>query len=92
MQHRYREGGFQVSQKEEMLVWQNSADAYDCTKLILMNLNTGNTREITATGNNRMMPLGFMNEDLIYGVADMAILSGILRFYYISHVCCLYSE
>lgn len=48
----------------------NSADAYDCTKLILMNLNTGNTREITATGNNRMMPLGFMNEDLIYGVAE----------------------
>ncbi len=65
-----QEGSFQVSQKEEMLVWQNSADAYDCTKLILMNLNMGNTREITATGNNRMMPLGFMNEDLIYGVAE----------------------
>ena len=65
-----QEGSFQVSQKEEMLVWQNSADAYDCTRLILMNLNTGNMREISATGNNRMMPLGFMNEDLIYGVAD----------------------
>ncbi len=65
-----QEGSFQVSQKEEMLVWQNSADVYDCTRLILMNLNTGNTREISATGNNRMMPLGFMNEDLIYGVAD----------------------
>lgn len=64
-----QEGSFQVSQKEEMLVWQNSDDVYDCTKLILMNLNTGNTKEISATGSNRLMPLGFMYEDLIYGVA-----------------------
>ena len=52
-----------------MLVWQNSADAYNCTKLILMNLNTGNTQEIPTDGQNRLLPLGFINEDLIYGVA-----------------------
>ena len=51
-----------------MLVWQNSADAYDCTGLILMNLNTGNTKEVKAKGGNRILPLGFINEDLIYGL------------------------
>ncbi len=64
-----QQGSFQVSAGDEMLVWQNSADAYDCTGLILMNLNTGNTKEIKAQGNNRMLPLGFINEDLIYGLA-----------------------
>lgn len=64
-----QEGSFQVSDKEEMLVWQNSDDAHDCTKLILMNLNTGVRQEITASGSTRLMPLGFINEDLIYGAA-----------------------
>ncbi|MBO5146646.1 MAG: hypothetical protein J6C19_14155 [Lachnospiraceae bacterium] len=64
-----QQGSFQVSNTDKMLVWQNSADAYDCTKLILMNLNTGNTREIHTDSSSRLLPLGFINEDLIYGVA-----------------------
>lgn len=64
-----QQGSFQVSGSDKMLVWQNSADAYDCTKLICMNLNTGVTGEIKAQGNSRLLPLGFINEDLIYGVA-----------------------
>ncbi len=64
-----QQGSFQVSGTDKMLVWQNSADAYNCTKLILMNLNTGNTQEIPTDGQNRLLPLGFINEDLIYGVA-----------------------
>jgi hypothetical protein len=64
-----QQGSFQVSDSDKMLVWQNSADAYDCTKLILMNLNTQSTQEITDSSKNRLMPLGFINEDLIYGVA-----------------------
>jgi hypothetical protein len=64
-----QQGSFQVSDTDKMLVWQNSDDAYDCTKLILMNLNTGNTQQISAGAGNRMRPLGFIDEDLIYGVA-----------------------
>ena len=64
-----QQGSFQVSNTDKMLVWQNSTDAYDCTKLILMNLNTGNTREIHTDSSSRLLPLGFINEDLIYGVA-----------------------
>lgn len=67
-----QEGSFQVSQDNEMLVWQNSEDAYDCNKLILMNLNTANQKEIQTTGDNRILPLGFINDDLIYGVAKYA--------------------
>ena len=64
-----QEGSFQVSEENEMLVWQNTEDVYSCTKLILMNLNTGKQKEISTMGENRMLPLGFINEDLIYGVA-----------------------
>lgn len=64
-----QQGSFQVSNSDKMLVWQNSADAYDCTKLILMNLNTGDTEEIESGADDRLLPLGFINEDLIYGVA-----------------------
>jgi len=65
-----QQGSFQVSKSNKMLVWQNASEAYNCTKLILMNLNTGDRKEINAFGTNRMQPLGFINEDLIYGVAD----------------------
>jgi hypothetical protein len=64
-----QQGSFQVSDSDKMLVWQNSADAYDCTKLILMNLNTQSTQEISDRSDNRLLPLGFINEDLVYGVA-----------------------
>ncbi|MEE1257599.1 MAG: hypothetical protein UHN47_13955 [Lachnospiraceae bacterium] len=64
-----QEGNFQVSASDEMLVWQNADNAYDCTKLILMNLNTGFRKEVSVDGNKRLMPLGFIGEDLIYGVA-----------------------
>ncbi|MBQ6995047.1 MAG: hypothetical protein IJN64_11260 [Lachnospiraceae bacterium] len=65
-----QEGSFQVSASDEMLVWQNADHAYDCTKLILMNLNTGNRKEISVNGDKRLLPLGFIGEDLIYGVAQ----------------------
>ena len=65
-----QQGSFQVSLSNKMLVWQNSSDPYNCTKLILMNLNTGDSQEIKALGTNRMLPLGFINEDLIYGLAN----------------------
>lgn len=65
-----QQGSFQVSDTNRMLVWQNSADAYDCTKLILTDLNTGETQEIEAADDGRILPLGFIEEDLIYGVAQ----------------------
>lgn len=65
-----QEGNFEVSASNEMLVWQNTTNLYDSTKLILMNLNTMKQKEITTTQDKRILPLGFMEDDLIYGVAD----------------------
>jgi hypothetical protein len=65
-----QQGSFQVSESDKMLVWQNTADTYDCTKLILMNLNTQSIQEISKGDNVRLRPLGFINEDLIYGVTN----------------------
>ena len=42
-----QQGSFQVSHTNKMLVWQNSADAYEEHKAdFWMNLNTGETQEI----------------------------------------------
>lgn len=70
-----QEGSFQVSDSDEMLVWQNASNAYDCTKLILMNLNTGVRKEISVQGGKRILPLGFIGEDLIYGIAHYTDIS-----------------
>lgn len=67
-----QEGSFQVSDSDEMLVWQNASNAYDCTRLILMNLNSGVRKEISVQGDKRILPLGFIGEDLIYGIAHYA--------------------
>lgn len=65
-----QEGNFQVSLSNEMLVWQNTTNPYDSTKLILMNLNSMKQKEISTTADKRILPLGFMENDLIYGIAD----------------------
>lgn len=64
-----QESSFQVSGTQSMIVWQNSEEPTDCTKLNIMNLNTGEIDSVVAQSSTRLMPLGFINEDLIYGVA-----------------------
>ncbi|MBD5470936.1 MAG: hypothetical protein HDR19_07465 [Lachnospiraceae bacterium] len=86
-----QQGSFQVSASNKMLVWQNSEDAYDCTRLITMDLNTGDRGEIRATGSDRLLPLGFINEDLIYGVAryddiDMDVSGAVIFLMYAVYI------
>lgn len=65
-----QEGNFEVSDSNEMLVWQNTTNLYESTKLILMNLNTMKQKEVSTSADKRILPLGFMENDLIYGIAD----------------------
>lgn len=65
-----QEGNFQVSDSNEMLVWQNTTNLYESTKLILMNLNSMKQKEVSTTEDKRILPLGFMENDLIYGIAN----------------------
>ncbi|NLL80418.1 MAG: hypothetical protein GX234_11675 [Clostridiales bacterium] len=60
---------FKVSDSNRMLAWQVGKSAYDAEKLCLMNLNTGKVSTIEAGTGKYVAPLGFMEEDLIYGIA-----------------------
>ncbi|MBP3602972.1 MAG: hypothetical protein J6J79_02345 [Lachnospiraceae bacterium] len=63
------EGSYQVSDSNLMVVWQKDSQDYGSKELVLMNLNTGEQTEIKARGGELLSPIGFMEEDLIYGVA-----------------------
>lgn len=60
---------YQVSDSNRMIVWQNEGKKYASSSLTLMNLNSGEQLRIDAGSGNYIMPLGFMGEDVIYGVA-----------------------
>lgn len=63
------EGSFKVSESNRMIVWQTGENRNACEQLILMNLNTKEKTQINSTEGDYIAPLGFMGEDLIYGVA-----------------------
>ena len=64
-----REESYKVSGSNRMIAWQTGEDVYSSESLILMNLNTKERQEIKAGNGEYIAPLGFMGEDLIYGVA-----------------------
>lgn len=65
-----KEGGYHVSESNKMLVWQEGSDLYAATDLILMNLNTQKQTKIRAGEGEYISVVGFMGEDLIYGLAQ----------------------
>lgn len=69
------EDNFYVSDTGEMIVWQADADTIGAEKLILMNLNTEEITEIAAGDAEYCKALGFMGEDLVYGVANKSDIS-----------------
>lgn len=79
-----REDGYHVSDSNKMLVWQEGDDLYSSSSLMLMNLNTQKQTRISAGANEYISVLGFMEEDLIYGLTkkgDIAVNSaGIITF------------
>lgn len=64
-----REESYKTSSTNTMLVWQEGESPYSSRRLILMNLNTMELTPIEVGGENCIAPLGFMGEDLIYGMA-----------------------
>lgn len=60
---------YAVSKSNQMLVWQEGGERYRSTKLRLLNLSTGKETEISAGPREYISLLGFMEEDLIYGLA-----------------------
>lgn len=63
------EGSYKVSDSNKMTVWQRGENIYQGRELVLMNLTTGKQVTIKAGNGEVIAPIGFMGEDLIYGIA-----------------------
>lgn len=64
-----KEGSYQVSDSNLMVAWQQESQLYQGKELILFNLNTEKRTSIEAGSGEVIAPIGFMGEDLIYGIA-----------------------
>lgn len=64
-----QDGSLQVSESHEILVWQEGNDIYHSSRLKILDLGLGCEYEVRAEEGEFVMPLGFMNEDIIYGLA-----------------------
>lgn len=60
---------YKVSDSNRMVVWQQTDDRLKSRELVLMNLVSGSQKTIRAGSGERIIPIGFMEEDLIYGIA-----------------------
>lgn len=63
------EDSFQISPDHSMVVWQDKADVNASDSLTLMNLNNRIRTTIPAENGCYIKPLGFMEKDLIFGIA-----------------------
>lgn len=64
-----QDDSLQVSENHEIIVWQEGDDINHSNQLNIQNLNTGEQTVIRAGEGETIRPLGFMGEDIIYGVA-----------------------
>ena len=63
-----QEDGYHVSNSNKMLVWQEGDDLHASDSLVLMNLSTQRQTAIRSGSGEYISVLGFMDEDLIYGL------------------------
>lgn len=64
-----QDDSLQVSENHEIIVWQEGDDINHSNQLNVRNLNTGEQTVIRAEDGEAIRLLGFMGEDIIYGVA-----------------------
>lgn len=58
-----------VSGSTDVLVWTTGEDEYHCRRMTIRSLGEDTQRELMVASGEAVMPLGFMNDDIIYGVA-----------------------
>lgn len=64
-----RDGSLQVSDNHKIAVWAEGRNAGQGSVLNIRNLSNDTQHTVTAESNEEIRPLGFMEEDVIYGVA-----------------------
>lgn len=67
-----QDDSIQVSDNHRILVWQDGDDIYHSNQLNVRNLNNDSQYVISVDEGEAIRPLGFMGEDVIYGVAREA--------------------
>lgn len=67
-----QDDSLQVSENHKIIAWQEGDDIYDCRQLKVRNLSMDTEWEISAGSEETIRPLGFMEEDIVYGVAKKA--------------------
>ena len=67
-----QDDSLQVSENHKIIVWQEGDDIYDCQQLKVRNLSGDTEWEISVDSGEAIRPLGFMGEDIVYGVARTA--------------------
>ena len=64
-----QDDSIQMSENHRIIVWQEGDDIYHCNQLTVRNLNNDTQNVISVKEGEAIRPLGFMGEDVIYGVA-----------------------
>lgn len=67
-----REGSYAVSADFSRIAWQDGGELYRAGMLHLMDLETGEKRDIRGESGEYVRTLGFVGRDLVYGTADEA--------------------
>lgn len=60
--------GYVISKNNDIIAWQNGEDAASSTQISIHNLASGNVNTVMVGEDERVMPIGFMDSDFIYGV------------------------
>lgn len=61
---------FFTSNSNRHIAWLEEMSLFDSSNIIEMDLETGEQKKITATDKERIRAFGFINEDLVYGIAN----------------------
>lgn len=61
-----------ISKSQKNIAWMNEMEYSDSRHITVMNLETGNRSEIESAEDEKIRVLGFVNEDVIYGLAKNA--------------------
>lgn len=64
------EENFAVSPGQERLAWQDGEDLYDSSAVHMLDLKTGQSAQIKAPEGSSIRLLGFVGNDLVYGLAE----------------------
>lgn len=64
-----QDDSLQVSESHKIIMWQEEPEDYLPRQLKVRNLSSNTQHEITVNEGETIRPLGFMGEDIIYGVA-----------------------